>query len=241
MKRKKSTFEKWFSFSRHQRRFGASKVVENMHGRDLLTLKNTIVDEADLQYTHGSEVSIEAHIENLKKEFVGQSELCHYHASLLVLIRREINVKSNFTHLEDLWKKFDVELITDYKYVDDDLEFLLNHIKILCGNNQEVCDFVIKFIAHLFYKPEEKIGKMILFCSKEGTGKSMFYNLLKSMIGTRFYSIGDVKKNLLGNFNSALLNSYVINLEEVDYFSSKDGADILKNLITLLVKLVICR
>lgn len=132
----------------------------------------------------------------------------------------------------NLWKKFDVELITDYNYVEDDLEFLLNHIKILCGNNQEVYDFVIKYIAHLFYKPAEKIGKMILFCSKEGTGKSMFYNLLKSMIGTRFYSIGDVKKNLLGNFNSALLNSYVINLEEVDYFSSKDGSDILKNLIT---------
>ena len=142
------------------------------------------------------------------------------------------NVADCPSNCYNLWKKFDVELITDYKYVDDDLEFLLNHIKVLCGNNQEVCDFVIKYIAHLFYKPEEKIGKMILFCSKEGTGKSMFYNLLKSMIGTRFYSIGDVKKNLLGNFNSALLNSYVINLEEVDYFSSKDGADILKNLIT---------
>jgi len=132
----------------------------------------------------------------------------------------------------NLWKKFDVELITEYKYLNDDLDFLLNHILILCGNNQEVFNFVIKYLAHLFYKPEEKIGKMILFASKEGTGKSMFYSLLKSMIGTRFYSIGDVKKNLIGNFNSSLLNSYVINLEEVDYFSSKDGADILKNLIT---------
>jgi hypothetical protein len=132
----------------------------------------------------------------------------------------------------NLWRKFDVELITEYKYVEDDLQILLNHIKILCGNNQEVYDFVIKYIAHLFYKPEEKIGKMILFASKEGTGKSMFYSLLKSMIGNRFYSVGDVKKNLLGNFNSALLNSYVINLEEIDYFSSKDSADILKNLIT---------
>jgi len=132
----------------------------------------------------------------------------------------------------NLWKKFDVELITTYKYLDDDLEFLLNHIKVLCGNNEEVYNFVIKYIAHLFYKPEEKIGKMILFASKEGTGKSMFYSLLRSMIGTRFYSVGDVKKNLLGNFNSALLNSYVINLEEIDYFNTKDNADILKNLIT---------
>ena len=132
----------------------------------------------------------------------------------------------------NLWKKFDVELIKEYEYVEEDLEFLLHHIKVLCGNNEEVYNFVIKYIAHLFYKPEEKIGKMILFASVEGTGKSMFYSLLKYMIGTRFYSIGDVKKNLLGNFNSALLNSYVINLEEVDYFSTKENADILKNLIT---------
>ncbi len=67
----------------------------------------------------------------------------------------------------NLWKKFDVELITDYNYVEDDLEFLLNHIKILCGNNEEVYYFVIKYIAHLFYKPEEKIGKMILFVVKK--------------------------------------------------------------------------
>ena len=107
MKRKKSTFEKWFSFSRHQRRFGAQKVAANMHSRNLIELKNTIIDKADLQYTHGSEVNIEAHIENLKKEFVGQSQLCHYHASLLVLIRRDIDVAKNFSYLELLWKDYD--------------------------------------------------------------------------------------------------------------------------------------
>ncbi|MGB2271579.1 MAG: hypothetical protein ACPH15_01025, partial [Pseudomonadales bacterium] len=71
MQRKKTKFEKWFSFSRHKRRFGAKKVMVNMNGKDLLSLKNTIIDEEALQYTHGSEVSIEEHIENLKKEFVG--------------------------------------------------------------------------------------------------------------------------------------------------------------------------
>ena len=107
MQRKKTKFERWFSFSRHQRRFGADKVVESMSGEDLLLLKNTIIDEVDLQYTHGSEISIEAHIENLKKEFVGQSKLCHYHASILVLIRREVDVQKNFSYLEELWRMFD--------------------------------------------------------------------------------------------------------------------------------------
>lgn len=132
----------------------------------------------------------------------------------------------------NLWTKFDVETITEYDYLQDDLDYLLNHIKILCGNNEEVYTFVIKYCAHMFYRPEEKIGKMLLFCSKEGTGKGLFYKLLRNMIGTRFYSISDPQKNLLGNFNTSLLNSYVINLEELDWCASKNSADILKNLIT---------
>lgn len=132
----------------------------------------------------------------------------------------------------NLWTKFEVETITEYDYVKEDLDYLLNHIKILCGNNEEVYTFVIKYLAHMFYRPEEKIGKMLLFCSKEGTGKGLFYKLLRNMIGSRFYSISDPQKNLLGNFNTSLLNSYVINFEELDWCSSKNSADILKNLIT---------
>lgn len=106
MLRKKTKFEKWCSFYRHQRRFGAQKVIGDMSEKNLLSLKNTIIHGADLQYTHGAEVSIEEHIENLKKEFVGQSELCHYHAALLVLIRREVDAKKNFSYLESLWAMF---------------------------------------------------------------------------------------------------------------------------------------
>lgn len=111
MKRKKTKFEKWFSFSRHQRRFGAEKVMSNMREEDLWALKKEIIKDGDFQYTFGSEVSIEAHIENLKKEFVGQSELCHYHASLLVFIRRDIEAEKNFALLESLWATFDEFLL----------------------------------------------------------------------------------------------------------------------------------
>ena len=75
---------------------------------------------------------------------------------------------------------------------------------------------------------------MILFASKEGTGKSMFYSLLKSMIGTRFYSIGDVKKNLIGNFNSSLL--YAAQISPIYIASHKNSS---KPLLQLLVPLQI--
>ena len=132
----------------------------------------------------------------------------------------------------NLWTKFDVEVITDYNYVEDDLNIILNHIKILCGNNDLVYDFVIKYIAHLFYMPEQKVGKMLIFASMEGVGKGLFYKLLSNMIGKRFYSCSDPQKGVLGSFNNSLINSYVINFEELDYFSTKDSTDILKNYIT---------
>ena len=107
LKRKKSKFEKFFSFSRHKRRFGASKVMKAQFDENIYKLKETIIEGKDINFTHGSDVSITKHIENLKEEFVGQSALCHYHASLIVLIRREVDLKTNVNLFEDLWKNYE--------------------------------------------------------------------------------------------------------------------------------------
>lgn len=101
--RKKSKFEHWFSFSRHQRRLGAEKVYAQFGERDLNQLKNTILDGNSTQYTYGSAKDLNQHIEQLKEEFVGQSELNHFHASLIVLIRRGVDPKQNFQKFRRLW------------------------------------------------------------------------------------------------------------------------------------------
>ena len=90
--RKKSKFEQWFSFSRHQRRFGADKIYESLEQTDIETLKKKLIVGNDIEYTYGSEKDLNKHIENLKREFVGQPEINHFHASLIVLIRREIDI-----------------------------------------------------------------------------------------------------------------------------------------------------
>ena len=101
--RKKSKFEQWFSFSRHQRRFGADKVYAQINDVDLNALKSKIIVGDAVQYTHGSAKDLNEHIEQLKQEFVGQPALSHYHASLIVLIRREVDVEANFERLKALW------------------------------------------------------------------------------------------------------------------------------------------
>lgn len=101
--RKKSKFEQWFSLSRHQRRFGAEKIYAQFGQADLNQLKNTVIDGDQIQYTHGSAKDLNEHIEQLKQEFVGQSALNHFHASLIVLIRREVDVQNNYAKFKALW------------------------------------------------------------------------------------------------------------------------------------------
>ena len=101
--RTKSKFEQWFSFSRHQRRFGAEKIYAQFGQADLNQLKNTIIDGDQIQYTHGSAKDLNEHIEQLKQEFVGQSALNHFHASLIVLIRREVDTQNNYDKFKALW------------------------------------------------------------------------------------------------------------------------------------------
>ncbi|MBW5290655.1 MAG: hypothetical protein Rsou_0265 [Candidatus Ruthia sp. Asou_11_S2] len=54
-------------------------------------------------YTHGSSNNIEKHLNALKNEFSGQSELCYTHAKIIVLIRRDFEVKKYFALFENLW------------------------------------------------------------------------------------------------------------------------------------------
>ena len=102
--RKKSKFEQWFSFSRHQRRFGADKVYAQLADVDIEQLKSEIIIGDQIEYTHGSAKDINEHIEQLKHEFVGQPALNHYHASLIVLIRREVDGEENFEKFKALWE-----------------------------------------------------------------------------------------------------------------------------------------
>ncbi len=108
MKRRKNSFEKWFSFSRHRRRFGAGALAAALEPQqeDLQALKEQLVSTADGQdrvYAHGSVPDLAAHLVRLRGEFVGQPELLYRHAQLIVLVRREADTQANYARFEQLW------------------------------------------------------------------------------------------------------------------------------------------
>jgi len=104
MKRDKGIFLKWFSLSRHKRRTGARQLSKQIN-TDFKSQKNNILSGDEIIYTHGSSNNIEEHFDALKQEFVGQSELLLTHAKIIVLIRREFEVKNHFKLFEKLWQQ----------------------------------------------------------------------------------------------------------------------------------------
>lgn len=101
--RKKTRLERLLSFNQHRKRFGAARASAALSD-DIQRLKNTQVEGEQVAYTHGANKAIDQHLKNLRHEFAGQSELLHYHASLIVMIRREYQIKQSYEKFEQLWQ-----------------------------------------------------------------------------------------------------------------------------------------
>lgn len=114
--RKKNRLERLLSFNQHRKRFGAGKAAREILDKDLITLKNTAIEGEKPAYTHGADKNVDNHLKNLRSEFAGASELLHYHASLIVMIRREYKIQRNFTRFEQLWAQ--------------EQDYLLEHLNI---------------------------------------------------------------------------------------------------------------
>ena len=102
LKKEKSRFIKWFSFSRHIRRKKASNYLY-IFNEDISDLKQKVINTEKIKYTHGSKNDIEDHMEDLRSEFSGQSELCYTIAKIIVLIRRNYKTEKYFDLFEKIW------------------------------------------------------------------------------------------------------------------------------------------
>ncbi|MGP1682228.1 MAG: hypothetical protein ACTS8S_07880, partial [Giesbergeria sp.] len=102
-RRRKTRIEKWFSFNRYRRRFGARVLASDLLGDDVESLKRNLVVGEGAEYAYGSVPDLQAHLQRLRGEFIGRPELLYHHAALIVLIRREAEVARNFARFKQLW------------------------------------------------------------------------------------------------------------------------------------------
>ena len=130
----------------------------------------------------------------------------------------------------NIWSDFEMH---NYKLgLVNDIEFLRNHIKILCNNDDVIFNYIEMWISYMIKYPHEKSICPIII-GAEGNGKSAFVTMLGKLIGiNRLFITATPERDVWGNFNGLMANCYLVNLNELSRASVRDSIDKIKQLIT---------
>lgn len=109
---------------------------------------------------------------------------------------------------------------------------LLRHLFMnVCGEREELFDYVVAWFAHMVQRPRERIGTAIALRGGQGTGKTMVGKIFGSLIEAHYLLVDD-PRYLLGQFNAHLAQTLFLQADEAFWSGDKAGVGHLKGLIT---------
>lgn len=109
---------------------------------------------------------------------------------------------------------------------------ILEHLRdVLCGGDSVKYEYLVRYLAHMLQRPEQKPGVMPVMISKEGAGKGAFFKLIRRIWGDTSFITSNID-DVVGRFNSAIERSFVVLLDEAQFAGDKKSRDRMKSLIT---------
>ena len=113
-----------------------------------------------------------------------------------------------------------------------EFNLFLDHIRDnICQGCSELYTWVIMWIAHIFQAPDRKIGTALVLRGKQGVGKTILGRVIGHLLGPYYKRVASARY-LVGNFNSHLENTLLLQAEEAFWAGEKDAEGTLKDLIT---------
>jgi hypothetical protein len=103
--------------------------------------------------------------------------------------------------------------------------------EVICSRNRKNYSYLLRFLAHMIQKPEEKPGVMIVLLGRQGTGKGAFFQLLGRIWRHSVLQVSDIER-VTGRFNAALGQNYVVVMDEALFAGDRRAQDRIKSLIT---------
>jgi hypothetical protein len=129
------------------------------------------------------------------------------------------------------WKGLTVKPIY-HESQEDNINHYWNFVKeVLCGDNDEILTYIQNWCAHVFQKPSEKTEIALILRGNEGIGKNTFSGPLGAILGKHFGSYNNMD-NILGRFNSHLIDKVLVLADEATWGGAKQQDGIFKDLIT---------
>tara|TARA_Y100000389_G_C17447108_1_gene512321 strand:- start:31 stop:2232 length:2202 start_codon:yes stop_codon:yes gene_type:complete len=132
----------------------------------------------------------------------------------------------------NLWTGFAMDKIENYEHNQEAIDLFLKHIKILCGNEEHVYEYIIKWIGQMIQFPAIKTT-FPLFISGEGAGKGSLIRLFAKMLGAaKVFETSKPSRDVFGNFNGAMKEAFLVNLNELSKREFDGSQDYFKALVT---------
>jgi len=134
-------------------------------------------------------------------------------------------------HHYNEWRGFSIEKIDLDLTADTTL--IYEHIKLIADYNDDIYNYLIKWLSHIIQKPAVKTGVIIAFYSDEqGTGKNFLAeHIIRGLIGDKLHTTQKMEE-LTQNFNSIIKNKHVISVEEPDTYELSKLTEAIKALTT---------
>jgi hypothetical protein len=130
------------------------------------------------------------------------------------------------------WKPFAMELVTEYTENLEALQMFKEHIKIMCGNDDSVANYMECWIAQMIQYPAVKSNCPTII-SKQGAGKGTLLKLISGIIGTdKYFETTTPSRDVWGDFNSRMADTFLVNLDELSRKETMECDGKIKGLIT---------
>lgn len=129
----------------------------------------------------------------------------------------------------NLWTGFEIEkkapkLVMNEAMMEK-LKIIHRHISVLCNHDQVCIQYLLYYLSHTFQRPGELAGIGLLFVSKQGVGKDLFfYHFIGAIIGKKYCLQTSTMDHIIGKFNKSA-NKLLLLLSEArgtDTFTASD-------------------
>ena len=132
----------------------------------------------------------------------------------------------------NLFTGFDWDKQKKDETVHQDLDIVIDHIKSLCGFNEEQFRYYTNWLAHIVQKPNKLTSTFCAFISGQGVGKDFHIDFLKTVFGQKYVHYTGQIDGVMGSFNQFLENKLLIGLDELEGADYKRYESLIKNLTT---------
>ena len=102
---------------------------------------------------------------------------------------------------------------------------------VICNGNAEHYDYVIKWFAHLFQKPDELPGTALVLRGRQGTGKGTMLKYLGALVGQHYLELVQMGQ-VTGRFNAHMKDALLVHANEAIWGGDKASEGAIKAMIT---------